>query len=896
MERTGQYAQRAIGVSRVLTGPGWAAAIVVAMLGAVGCNDGTEPTSSSRRGPNPAASSREVSARASALTGDLISTLNVDPAAQCPSGIGTSVAVVPGIMVNLDTTFPILLATSCFSDTGGAERSKIFLLNPANGALVKTIVTSFVPAGGWGSIVTRPDRNDLLGCASNTSDGLAHDLYRIAPDGTSTFMFSAAAGFDICDGVAWDAPDDTIWMSPDISDTIYHYSETGTLLGTIPAPSGCPNSGLAVGGSSLFASCDGVLTMYQLNKATGAVFTSFSTAGQRTEDLDCDPFTFGAMGGPGGRTAMWSKDAFTSQLFAFEIPSGTCGPLGGPPTIPGACPDGSTTDTDGDGLLDCWETGGIDANGDGTVDLTLYDDDGNGTVTAAERPSPMHKDLYVEVDFMAQHQPLATAMADIVAAFAAANVTNPDGVSGIRLHIIVDEQAVTHSTELAFRPCSPAGAAGTPDFDVVKNGFFGRAGERAGANAVNVLNAKRLAFRYGLFIHNLVGTTSSGCAELPGNDFVVSLGSFDGEVGNRFNQRGTMMHEFGHTLILRHGGGDHINYKPNYLSVMTYGRQLENFIPGRPLDYSRAALGNLLESALLESVGIGGPAGSQTVFFNPPGTSHVVSGTGAIDWNQNAITDGAAVTADVNNDALAETLISNNDWAGILYNFRTTVDYSEGVHSSTVIPEITVAEARALSPDKDGDGVNNLDDNCPTVFNPGQADANHDHIGDACQEVALCPPGTNIILGTSNDDTLVGTPGADCILGFGGQDHISGGGGADVIFGGDGDDVIDAGDGDDVVSGGTGQDQLTGGAGNDTISGDDGDDTINGGVGNDTLHGNNGNDHVNGNDGNDLLFGETGDDTLNGGAGNDTLNGGGLHDLCIGGGGTDTFVTCERRQ
>ena len=357
------------------------------------------------------------------------------------------------------------------------------------------------------------------------------------------------------------------------------------------------------------------------------------------------------------------------------------------------------------------------------------------------------------------------------------------------------------------------------------------------------------------------------------------------------------MHEFGHTLSLRHGGGDHTNYKPNYLSVMTYGRQLENFIPGRPLDYSRAALSNLVESSLLESAGIGGPAGSQTVFFNPPRkrSRRTRYGRHRLESERNAPTR-AAISTDVNNDALSETLISNNDWAGVLYNFRTTIHDSDGVHSTSVIPEITVTEARSLSPDKDGDGINNLDDNCPTVFNPDQADANHDHIGDACQEVALCPPGSNIILGTSGDDTLVGTAGRDCILGFGGQDHITGLGGDDVIFGGDGDDVIDGGDGNDTISGGTGQDQLTGGAGNDTINGDDGDDTINGGDGNDTLHGNNGQDHVNGNNGNDLLFGDAGDDTLNGGAGNDTLNGGGIHDLCIGGGGTDTFVTCERRQ
>jgi hypothetical protein len=159
---------------------------------------------------------------------------------------------------------------------------------------------------------------------------------------------------------------------------------------------------------------------------------------------------------------------------------------------------------------------------------------------------------------------------------------------------------------------------------------------------------------------------------------------------------------------------------------------------------------------------------------------------------------------------------------------------------------------------------------------------------------ACCPSGSNVIIGTSNNDNLTGTGGSDCILARGAQDTINGLGGDDYISAGHGDDVVNSGFGNDVVFGGPGQDQLSGGAGNDTLFGDDGDDTLNGGTGADTLRGGQGQDTLNGNDQNDICFGDFGDDTLNGGAGDDALVGGqGSGDNCIGGSGINTFATCE---
>lgn len=158
---------------------------------------------------------------------------------------------------------------------------------------------------------------------------------------------------------------------------------------------------------------------------------------------------------------------------------------------------------------------------------------------------------------------------------------------------------------------------------------------------------------------------------------------------------------------------------------------------------------------------------------------------------------------------------------------------------------------------------------------------------------ACCPVGSNIILGTPNNDVLNGTAGSDCILGFNSQDTINGKGGRDFISGGEGNDIIYAGAGDDVVFAGTGQDKLYGQDGQDYLDGGEGDDQCSGGIGNDHLLGGQGQDQLYGEEGNDVLVGNSGDDKLDGGPGDDILDGSGLHDKCYGGAGNDSFLICE---
>ena len=388
------------------------------------------------------------------------------------------------------------------------------------------------------------------------------------------------------------------------------------------------------------------------------------------------------------------------------------------------------SDDDDDALCDNWEETGLDWDRDGTVDLTL---------PGAQRE---HRDLYVELDHMADHFPGPNAINDVVAAFANAPAT-PAANAGITLHVEVGN-AMPESASIAFPGCTGAAGGGDADFDTLKSANFGTPAQRSAG--VAVLGAKRYAYRYGVYAHTLLGRPDqSGCSELPGNDFIVTLGSGarvvagGHRVGSRNQQSGTLMHEFGHTLGLRHGGSTDVNCKPNYLSVMNYTRQFDGVpIVGRPLDYSRTVVDTLDELSLAEPAGIDGPAGS--LFAHPASPITVSSGTAPVDWNNDGDTDDIELSLNVNripdlgcNDANKTSLVGFDDWANLVYDFQNTDDFADGAHSSAAeVDEVTFAELAAVAPDTDGDGVSNLDDNCLTVANADQADADADGAGNAC--------------------------------------------------------------------------------------------------------------------------------------------------------------------
>ena len=376
-------------------------------------------------------------------------------------------------------------------------------------------------------------------------------------------------------------------------------------------------------------------------------------------------------------------------------------------------------DTDADGLFDDWERFGIDANADGDTDdagekdiVNGIDQDGNGSISAAEKADPLTKDIFVELDWMAcsvagsdctdghSHKPRAGSINRLVAAFR--NHPSVDGGKGINVHVDVSN-AVKHQNILNFfgadRGCGFTDAsAGHGDFDTVKGS------PTAPANFQHP-SVRRFAFHYALAIHfeNLAAVTQpaervSGCGERPGNDFYISFADPPTEL----QEAGTLMHELGHNLGLRHGGGDDVHTKPNYLSVMSYTFQEIGITPSGRLDYSRQDLPDLVEKGgLVEGNGIGGIAGDVTWYWCNANDKRSGGSTGGINWNCNTGIDSGTLAGsfDINNDLAEVPLTGFDDWAKVVQTltFQGAVSYEDGVHPDTPPDELDPVTADRLN-------------------------------------------------------------------------------------------------------------------------------------------------------------------------------------------------------
>jgi len=276
-------------------------------------------------------------------------------------------------------------------------------------------------------------------------------------------------------------------------------------------------------------------------------------------------------------------------------------------------------DTDSDGLLDHWERpgGGIDADGDGTVDLSLADWGANVD----------HKDLFLEIDWQKNisrkvFTPPQAAIQFLVNEFAASPVTNPDGRPGITVHVDAgpnpslttntgagvldggDEVTETPGSAtfidvVYFSTPNPPNTNGLHPraFADIKDHFFGSKDKRA----------REWAFKY-VFVadtHTKYGNGSTGISEMildgtdndrdtqpdqtmPGNDLIISLNGLPGnpstikvpptapglaegppiDAPNYFVWTSSLLHELGHTLGLMHNGVNSKTSSPPLAAVI----------------------------------------------------------------------------------------------------------------------------------------------------------------------------------------------------------------------------------------------------------------------------------------------------------------------------------------
>jgi hypothetical protein len=275
----------------------------------------------------------------------------------------------------------------------------------------------------------------------------------------------------------------------------------------------------------------------------------------------------------------------------------------------------------------------------------------------------------------------------------------PGGLPGVALHVILDE------TSLIPKPYPN----GFTEFDVDKAAHFGRdtIHERRNANWLVIKEAKRKAYRYCIFGDSNGAGSSGGLAESGAgsscNDFMVTLGRWTTPGGDADQQAGTFMHELGHTLGLGHGGGDDINFKPNYYSIMNYLWQLPtSYLPIRPvvgwsLHYADTMpLATLNEAMLSESAGIGGNVVGLMVPFTVPVASGSCTSTscvryaafsGPVDWDNSGQSPAGTVAVNVNNfDGMFDLsgvpanqlLKGHNDWANLRYDFKGSPTYADG--------------------------------------------------------------------------------------------------------------------------------------------------------------------------------------------------------------------------
>jgi hypothetical protein len=419
-----------------------------------------------------------------------------------------------------------------------------------------------------------------------------------------------------------------------------------------------------------------------------------------------------------------------------------------PAGLPAPACAADAADSDGDGLLDAWETAGyIDVNCNGV-------NDGDGVDVQLPGAHVASPDLYIEIDYLERPSdscnpgPCTTCAIDDDCAGIPGEQCGSGGVCvhthrpkqaaidavttalarGVYLHVdashadAIPEAGKSVVTFMTLNPVCTGTDGTAVRFQDLKQQYFFH-----GSAAFDAV--RRRVYHYAVFAHysscppgpsgdseqycsqcpidrggNAPKSGATGTGETPGNDFVVSLGSYLFDTGLPLTanlEGGTFMHELGHNLGLGHGvaldasnnpvPAQSPNRSPNYLSVMNYSYQTLGVpsasAPGGgtaatfALQYSdTAACAALDEDHLDETAGAQCGASSQYVVYWAPGdfagnaiggfNHHATATTGTgVNWNLDSgnVLD-TDVAVDLNNDSAHQVHRAMNDWNALHVN------------------------------------------------------------------------------------------------------------------------------------------------------------------------------------------------------------------------------------
>lgn len=385
----------------------------------------------------------------------------------------------------------------------------------------------------------------------------------------------------------------------------------------------------------------------------------------------------------------------------------------------------------------------------------VFPDGTGGTLDLpAMGANPMHRDMFLEINSLTGHSLDTGAVSAVVAAFDKAPVTNPDGRNGITMHV---DNGPTSTTGPGSR--QTWGTLSRSDADVPYDAVLGAFDSPTTKNfiwtevdAIKSTKFERiraLAFHY-VLVGNRYGTSTEGSSGVAragdwstdglGQDVLVTLGMTCTTPpcnGSIDQQAGTLMHEFGHTLGLAHGGRggtglpDGENRKPNYPSVMSYNWQFTGLAKTDGtfvLDYSRfdeGDLPNLNELSILEKIAFKASGGAERFkgmrsCSSTSGATTTVSYSAfdpgkAVDWDCNPATTGTKViSSDINRDRPADAvrlteLVARSDWDKLVYTGGSVgaagaATGTPGIDQMTVDPAVVLPmPAISPNPDKHGD-------------------------------------------------------------------------------------------------------------------------------------------------------------------------------------------------